>query len=497
MNKLFYTALFSTVLALTVQTAMAENLLFDITTNQTQINNTADKEKSFKESISAASEKFKQGNVNTSYEDFKSLIENNKGEDFYLVLIAQKTAEYGMSDLTETAFKSMSDDFLVSVYKDNLRKFYYLKNNLKSEDIIYLSEAYSNIFYNNLMLETINDLKKKTDLLTHSDYANYLMALAYYKLDNLPLAQKYINVARNQNSENTNYKYLHALILSKTSQTNTALKLINEIKKEHIQVRELNSKISAAEYLIFYNINKDTSIKDYNLAYYYYVSGEPQKALRLLSTIQTKKKKIKASVYALMSRIYFNTYDFEKASEFSQKALKLNSKESIAFECLGDLKYKNEKYKNALTCYKTVYKIKNAQNVAYKLYKTYQKTENSKKANEIMLKNLKSSNVEPEFYIEKAAITNDNNKVIYLKKALSYDIEQKDAWYALAEEMIKNNNNSEAEKYLKYAYYIDENDFRYYYYQSLIKRHAGQIDEAVELMNKCTKLNPDFKPERE
>ncbi|MBQ6516758.1 hypothetical protein IJI31_06215 [bacterium] len=497
MNKFFHTALFFTVLALTVQPVMAENLLFDITTNQTHINNTVDTEKSFKESLAAATEKFKQGNVNTSYEEFKSLIEQNKGEDFYLILIAQRTAEFGMSDLTDLAFKSVSDNFLTSVYKDNLNKYYSTMNNLKTEDIIYLSEAYSNIFYNNLMLETINDLKKKTDLLTRNDYANYLMALAYYKMDNLPLAQKYITVARTQNSESTKYKYLQALILSKTTQTNSALKLVNEIKKENIQIKELNTKISAAEYLVLYNINKDAAIKDYNLAYYHYVSEEPQKALRLLTTIQTKKKKVKASVYALMSKIYFDTYDFEKASEFAQKALKLNSKESLALECMGDLKYKNAKYKNALTCYKTVYKMKNAQNVSMKLYKTYQKTEKPKKANEIMLKNLKSNNVDPEFYIEKAAITNDNNKVIYLKKALSYDIEQKDAWYALAEEMIKRNDNSAAEKFLKYAYYIDENDFRYYYYQSLIKRQEGQLDEAVKLMNKCTKLNPDFKTEKE
>lgn len=496
MNKLSYTALFFIVFVLTFQTVEAENLLFDITTNQTQINNAVDTEKSFKESFSAAIEKFKQGNVNTSYDEFKKLIEGSKNQDFYLILLAQKTAEFGMHDLADEAFKSAGDKFLTSVYEDNIRKFYFPKNLAKAEDSVVLSEAYSNIFYNNLMLETVNDLKKKTDMLIHYDYANYLMALAYYKIENYPLAQKYITIARNQNPENTNYKCLQALVLSKTTQEKSPLKLINEVKKENISINELNTKILSDEYIILYNMNKTQAEKDYNLANYYYILQEPQKALRLLQTTQAKKKKTKASVYALMSRIYFDTYDFEKSYEFAQKSLKLNSRQSVALECLGDLKYKNGKYKNAVTYYKKANSIKNSGELSLKLYKAYQKTEKYKKANELMLKNLKCNNTVPEFYIEKAKIS-DSNKDMYLKKALSYNIEQKGAWYALAEEMIKSNNNSLAKNYLEYAYYIDENDFRYYYYQSLIKRSEGKIDEAIKLINKCTKLNPEFKQEKE
>jgi len=113
-----------------------------------------------------------------------------------------------------------------------------------------------------------------------------------------------------------------------------------------------------------------------------------------------------------------------------------------------------------------------------------------------MLKNLKSNNVLPEFYIEKAQLS-DVDKVIYAKKSLSYNIEQKNAWYVLAQEMLKANQKNMAKDCLKYAYYIDENDFRYYYYQSLIKREEGQLDEAINLMNKSNKLNPNFKSERE
>lgn len=496
MNKFTGFLAFIMVFSITAQIVKAEDTFFDVTTNQAIANTVSNNEDFFKSNFLTANEKFKQGNVNASYEDFKSLIEKYKDKDFYLILIALKTSEYGMFDLTQEAFKATKDKFLVSIYEDNINRFYYSKNKLKPEDALYLSEAYSNIFYNNLMLETVSDLKKKNDILTYSDYANYLMALAYYKLNNSPMAQKYIAVARAQNPENINYKCLQALILSKTVQNKIAIKLINEVKKENISIKELQDKIIADDYLVAYNSNTDQALKDYNLAYYYYVSNEYQKALRLLLTIQTKKKKIKADTFALMSRVYFDTYDFEKAYDCAKKSLKIKSKQSLALETIGDLKYKNEKYRNALANYKKINKIKNSQNVSLKIFRTYQKLEKYKKANEIMLKNLKGNNVVPEFYLEKAQIT-DSDKVIYAKKALSYNIEQKNAWYIMTQEMLKTKQKDMAQDCLKYAYYIDENDFRYYYYQSLIKREEGQIDEAIKLLNKSNKLNPNFKSEKE
>ena len=477
MNKLTGFLAFIMVFSITAQIVKAEDTFFDVTTNQAIANTVSNNEDFFKSNFLTANEKFKHGNVNASYEDFKSLIEKCKDKDFYLILIALKTSEYGMLDLTKEAFKASRDKFIMSVYEDNINRFYSAKNNLKTEDALYLSEAYSNIFYNNLMLETVSELKKKSELLTYSDYANYLMALAYYKLNNSPMAQKYIAVARAQNSESINYKCLQALILSKTVQNKLAIKLINEVKKENISINELQNKILADEYLIAYNVNTDQALKDYNLAYYYYVSNENQKALRLLLTIQTKKKKIKADSLALMSRIYFTTYDFEKAYDCAQKSLKLNSKQSLALETTGDLKYKNAKYRSALAYYKKIGKIKNSQNVSLKLFRTYQKLEKYKKANEIMLKNLKSNNVLPEFYIEKAQLS-DVDKVIYAKKSLSYNIEQKNAWYVLAQEMLKANQKNMAKDCLKYAYYIDENDFRYYYYQSLLLKKTEELNKV-------------------
>ena len=496
MNKITVFLALAIFFNLSAQMVKAENTLFDMVPSQQTVNADVDSLDFFKNKFLTANEKFRQGNVTASYDDFKTLIENCKGKDFYLVLIALKTSEYGMFDLAQDAFKATSDKFTTSVYRDNLNKFYYSSSNLKKEDEIYLSEAYSSIFYNNLMLETVSELKKKSDILIHSDYANYLMALAYYKVHNSAMAQKYIAIARAQNPGNLNYKCLQALILSKTSQNKLALKLINEVKKENLSIKELQDIVLADEYLVEYNSNTNQALKDYNLAYYYYVSNEPQKALRLLITLQTKKKKIKADSLALMSRVYFDTYDFEKAYDCAQKSLKINSKQSLALETIGDLKYKNAKYKNALTYYKKIQKIKNSQNISLKLFRTYQKLEKYKKANELMLKNLKGSKVIPEFYIEKAQIA-ENDKVMYAKKALSYNMEQKNAWYLIAQEMLKANKKDMAENCLKYAYYIDENDFRYYYYQSLIKREEGQIDEAIKLLNKSNKLNPNFKSEKE
>jgi hypothetical protein len=77
-----------------------------------------------------------------------------------------------------------------------MRKFYYLPALLNHNDIIYLADAYSNIVYNNMARETTSELINSTKL-GESDYKYYLIALGYYKTNNLKQALKYINYAMN------------------------------------------------------------------------------------------------------------------------------------------------------------------------------------------------------------------------------------------------------------------------------------------------------------
>lgn len=75
---------------------------------------------------------------------------------------------------------------------------------VSQKDLIYLADAYSNIMYNNMAIETTSELLNSTQA-ADSDYKNYLISLGYYKSNNLQQALKYINNAIVQNDTNVNY----------------------------------------------------------------------------------------------------------------------------------------------------------------------------------------------------------------------------------------------------------------------------------------------------
>ena len=62
---------------------------------------------------------------------------------------------------------------------------------------------------------------------------------------------------------------------------------------------------------------------------------------------------------------------------------------------------------------------------------------------------------------------------------------------------IERNNLRVAKNYLSIAKYIDENDFRYYYYQGMISKSEGFVGEARVNFQKSLMLNPDFTPAKE
>ena len=85
----------------------------------------------------------------------------------------------------------------------------------------------------------------------------------------------------------------------------------------------------------------------------------------------------------------------------------------------------------------------------------------------------------------------------YLKKAVSLNIDFVDGWIALSKLAIDKQNYTAAQHYLAIAKYIDENDFRYYYYQGLVCKAQGLIQDAVYNFRKSLSINPDFKPAKE
>ena len=82
-----------------------------------------------------------------------------------------------------------------------------------------------------------------------------------------------------------------------------------------------------------------------------------------------------------------------------------------------------------------------------------------------------------------------------MKKALAININYKDAWIDLGRMFIEQGNFTDAKKMLRTANYIDENDYRYYYYQGILAKKQGL--DASSYFKKSLLINPDYQPAKE
>lgn len=443
-----------------------------------------------------ATDRFVQCNIRASWDDFKTLINTSPENDFVYISFANKMADLGLFDLANLANTKIQDKDIANVSVDAMKRFYYPRKKLKLEDELFLAETYSNILYNNQSSEATNELLKNETLLSNSDYANYLVALGSYKSSLYSRAAKYINIAILQNQTNLNYQALKAEILADDDRPEDALKTVETLKKQNLNSYEYERKVKSLEQFILYKTQKAQGEKDYHLGYYYYLENDPSKAIRTLQNALSAKKKANAGlIYALMSEVYLSMNEFEKAADTAKKAYKINDKNPKALITLGDLSYRDKNYKQALNYYKKASAQDKKSYVPFvKEAQAYQKLSNSKKAEDIYTKILKTHSDSCEAYYNVALLDSSDSekKAIYLKKALAVNPMYKDAWIELAKADIEKGNYNIAQKYLANAFYIDENDFRYYYYQGLINNNSGDFIQAKYNFKKCLKLNANF-----
>lgn len=443
--------------------------------------------------LTTAVDKFCQCNIRASRDDFNYLVNNSIQNDFVYLAIADKMAELGLFDMASLSISKIKDKDIAGPSISAIKKYYYPKRKLKLDDELSLAEAYSDILYNNQSSEATSELLKNQDLLLTSDYANYLVALGSYKSNFLSQAEKYIDFALLQNPENLNYQTLQAKIYAQKDDSVRALKIVDNLKKQNLYAYEFDKKIKALEQFVLYKLAKNEHEKDYRLGYYYYFEDDNQSAINALQGAVSKKRASNGSVYALMARIYFDMSEFEKASDSARKAYKINFNNPEALIVLGDLKSRDKDFDKALAYYKKACsKDKKSYEPFVKLAQSYQRLNNEKKAKEIYIKILKTHFDCAEAYYNIALLDKDK-KEIYLKKALAVNPMYEGAWVELAGLEVIRLNYEAAQKYLANAYYIDENDFRYYYYQGLIAKNSGDVIQAQENFRKCLMLNPDFK----
>ncbi len=449
----------------------------------------------FEQSI-LATDKFVQCNISAAWEDFKNIIKTTPSNDFNYTYYANKMAELGFFDLANTSLGYAQDKSLVGNTSNAIKKYYFPKTTLKHETEMSLATFYSNIFFNDQSAEALKELENKKTIYAQNDYANYLMACAANKLNQNSKALKYINTAISQNSTNINYKILKTKILVENKKNIEAINLVSSLKKQNINTAEYKQKIASLEQYILYKSDKSNWGKNYHLGYYYYLEGDSYKAIRSLQYALINKKS-KGKAYGLASEIYFNTKEYEKATETAKNSIKFEPRNPKALMTLGDISFRKKDYKTALAYYKKI-NVKGYDEYLTNLKEArcYQKLDNSKKAIDIYTKIMKTYPYAYEAYYDMSFLTPDK-KEEYLKKCQSINLKFTDGWVELAKIKMDEKQYDLAEKYLSNIYYIDENNYRYYYYQGVLCQRKNDFEQAKYNYKKCYKINPYCKEAKE
>ena len=449
------------------------------------------KDNFIKAKFASASNRFMQGNVKASYDDFSDLIDKTSHDDYVFLLYGLKMAEYGLFDLSDNLVAKLDNNHFTASYVTDMKNYYYPSALLNQKEILYLSDAYADIIYNNLALETTSELLNTTKA-GASDYKNYLISLGYYKSNNLPLALKYINYAIKENSNNVNYLSLKARILADSKKSSQALKILAQIKKIPFKTTEFQQKVKATEEYVLYKTAKNKTLSDYHLAYYYHLQNKCLLATKVLQSAILNSKQYSSQIYSLLGRIYYENDEQSKAEEFALKAYKGDKNNYLAAQTLGDISYNNKQYKNALKYYQRAKKNTKDRTTAEvgiaKSYFALSKTDKAKKMYEKLLKNNKYNE---DLLVESLKVI-PQRVDYYLPRVASIDLSNNEIWLGLANNSIKDGNYKMATTYLNNSYYIDENNFKYYYYLSLVLRAKGDIELANSSLARCSNINADY-----
>ena len=444
-----------------------------------------------KAKYASAENRFMQGNVKASYSDFSELISKAKHDDYVFLSYGLKIAEFGFFDLTEDLIKKLDKNLYTQNYVKDIKNFYYPTAMVQPKDIQILADAYANITYNNLAIETTSELINSTQL-AESDYKNFLIALGFYKSNNLNQALKYIDNAIIQNDNNVNYKVLKCKILADLGKTNQATKLLSQIKKQEFLTVDFQEKIRAIEEYVSYKVAKDEPLKDYHLAYYYHLQDKSLLATKVLQSSILQAKQYSGQIFGLLGKIYYDNDEPLKAQEYAQRAYREDSKNYLALLTLADINFDERKYDEALKYYKDAKKASKKSTLAsVGMAKSYLALENNKKTKKIYEKLLKKDEFNEELLIGSLKVFPQRADE-YLPRIASVDITNNEIWLGLAQVAIKEKNYTMAETYLNNSYYIDENNFKYYYYLSLVLKAKGEDEKSIQSLVKCSRLNAEY-----
>lgn len=436
-----------------------------------------------------AFERFKNCNIKPAYDDFKNLFENANASDYFYMKMAEEMAKIGFYSLSELAMSKIKEKEISNIVVEDIKHYYFPTQSMRLKKELYLAELYSNIVYNEQTSEVLSELGQADETLSALDYANYLQAFAFVRNNDFQNAKTYIEKAVSLNPNNINYQALQVEILAETNQAKDALKIINKLKQQQVYSVAFVEKINSLQQYVLYKLAQKDSQKNYHLGYYYYWEKAYEKAIRTLLSIDKKNK----DVNALLSRVYYDTQDYDKAFALALKA----KGSALANDVLGDFYSDKEDFEKASKAYAKAVKLDKKQPLyKEKLAQTYLSlglNDRAKMLFEEVI--LVSDNAYLSYF--NLALLDSLKEFPYLKKSVAINMMFTDGWLALADVEMKKDNLNGASKYLNIVKSIDENNFKYYYYLGLLCNKQGQKQEAQQNFQKSLLLRPDFKPAKE
>lgn len=424
------------------------------------INNIKNNSGNSLEGIERATSRYMQTNVVASYKDFSNIISSINGKnDFLYVTMAQRLAELGFFSLSQNSIINITDYDLWNKSINTFKRIYFPTVTLSYEEEIYLAGLQTAVLYNNSAKEVIKDLEKHDKLLKKSDYANYVLAVAYFENKNYSRALNAINKAIMKSPENVNYLTFKSKIYTQSGNYKSALKIIEQIDDFNSISGYYKEYLNNDKLYILMKMSKKDKQKYYS-AELLFKTGEYQKALKEAQTAISLNKKNPAP-YVIIGDYYLKFGDFEKAKDSYMKAYNLKQKYVPALVGLGHYYYMKNEYSSAYEYYLRAYKYSSQNDVILTALANclFAKNENQL-AEEYLKKAIKVNPNSDIAYYLLSKITPDL-KEQYLRTALSFNPMNIYAWLDLAELKISQNNFKEAKEYLFPAELINPKNSRY------------------------------------
>lgn len=448
---------------------------------------------SFGKYFISGDDKFAQANITAAYSDYTKAVMASNDNDFQSLLAAYKLANIGFFTLSQHAINQINDIALYSEQTKSLKEIFFPAIALTYDEEIILAELYADIYYNNLSREAVKELNKNSNLLKKSDYANYVLAQAYFESGEYNKAINAINKALSIKKNSPFYLQYKAKILCSTQDYNDALKILNKISASGFVIERFLKGIDTQKEFTLANSFKDQAKSKYHLARYFLEIGEYNRALKEVnSSISAKKRNYEA--YALMGKIQYLIGEYEKAKDAFNKALSFNKKYAPALQGLGDIEKYTGTYEATLSYYTQAQKYdKGNLSLALSIAQILNLSGDTDKAKEICAALAIKYPNSSELYYKMAEIYPEK-QLEYLRKSLSLNAFNSNAWVDLAEINILQNNIDTAEKYLLAVRISDEKDYKYYYVEGLLNKHNSNYSAATTSFKKALKLNPNYTP---